>query len=155
MTAKKGAKVRTPIFAKDDCDARRGFTLAEMLVALAILSMTSLITASFINARSSRLAVDRTAETLFNDLKQIRLRAEIRGEAIEFIGAASGYETDNGWLVRAFPKGVVVLWNDNPETNFKIPFGPEHEGVNIRLAKGGEAALIVVAPVTGRISRAR
>lgn len=153
--ARKGAKVKTPISARDDGVARRGFTLAEALVALAILSMASLIAASFINARSSRLAVDRTAETLFNDLKQIRLRAQMRGEAIEFVGAASGYETDNGGLVRVFPKGVVGHWNGNPETNFNMPLGPAHEGVTIRLSKGDEATLIIIAPVTGRISRAR
>lgn len=144
-----------PTSARNDRSAARGFTLAEMLMTLAVLSLASLIAATAFHAGSSRLAVDRAADALLNDLKQIRLRAEMRGEKFAFVGSPDGYRAEAAGVAREFPKGVAARWNNQPEKNWSFPIGPGDGGVEIRLTKNDFAAIIVVAPVTGSIARVR
>lgn len=144
-----------PTFARNNKNADAGFTLAELLVALAILSFASLIVASAFNARSSGLVVDRAAEALVVDLKRLRLLAEMRGQPIELVGASDGYRAKVEGVEGRFPKGVTARWNDETEAVLSISSEPGQTGVEIRLAKSDSEAIVRIAPATGRIALVR
>ena len=133
----------------------RGFTLVEMLVALAILSIASLIAASAINAHSPRLMVDSAANALVIDLKRARLEAGMRGAPIEIQGAANGYRSSKIGLDQSFPRGVTALWNGKTAGILVISSGLRQKGGEVVIEKAGASARIDVEAFTGRISRVR
>ena len=132
-----------------------GFTLLEVLIAVAILALASLAAAAFLNMRAPRLAVERTADQLLVDLKRARLRVETTGAPATVEFAPKGYVIAAAEAVRALPRGVSVTWNGAQEGSFALSAGADLDApiVEIVVAKNGARARIEVTRLTGRIAR--
>ncbi|MGE0408702.1 MAG: Tfp pilus assembly protein FimT/FimU [Amphiplicatus sp.] len=131
----------------------RGFTLVELLVALAVSALGALIVGAFISARTPRLLVDRTADELVVDLKRLRLVAETSGEPARLIATARGYSARAAGIDRTFPGAVSVEWNGAREGVIEMAAGLHQQGALIHIAVRGADAFVEITPITGKIRR--
>lgn len=143
-----------PISARNR-GAERGATLLETLIAVAILSLASGVAAGAIGAMSPRLIVDRAADQLIVDLKRARLAGETSGEPVAIVADAGGYGVRALDLQRRFRAGLSGKWNGADAARFEFTVGLSQQGALIELSKGKCAAIIEVAPISGRIERVR
>lgn len=142
------------IFAKNN-SAQIGMTLVETLVALAILSLATGIAAGAVSALSPRLAVERAADQLIVDLKRARLEAETSGAPINIEIRADGYSIDALSVSQVYRSELQVLWDTPAADSFAFNPGFDQSGSKITITKGKYSAEITVAPISGKITRAR
>lgn len=129
--------------------ARRGLTLFELLVVLAILSAATLAAGSALSLQSQKRQIWVAAKTLETDLKRARLKSEIAGTPTTIRGDQYGYQIGDEDR-REFPHNVTARWNG--EDKGRLVFGGTNNGTTIELAGRQGSTRVVVAPLTGRIS---
>jgi type II secretory pathway pseudopilin PulG len=141
--------------ARSKRSLEQGATLLEILIALTIISLATGLVGANVSTRAQELVVDRAADALVLDLKRARLAAQTSGEPIVISADAGGYLIPALSINRAFPTGLAARWNGDEEFLFLIGTGLEQKGATIRLSNGKSGSRVLVAPVTGRISRER
>ena len=146
---------KMPTSARNSAAASRGFTLAEMLVALAVASLGALLVAASINARSPRLLVNRAADELLVDLKRARLLSETSGDRVRLTATPDGYEATAAGIDRSLPRAITIEWNGARTAEIDFASGFDQSGMEIRISARKTEALISIAPVTGKITRVR
>ncbi len=145
---------RMPTSAGAETARQRGYTLTEMLVAVAIIAFATLASASAMMAGSPERVVDRAADALVLDLKRLRLQAELNGAPVSLEGDAHGYAAPAFDLGRRFPETLSIAWNGEPEGAVLIGAGARGAGATITLTKSNARAVVRIAPATGKIHRA-
>lgn len=141
--------------ARNKSSRELGVTLFEMLVALTIISLATGVVGAGVSARAPQLVVDRATDALVVDLKRARLAAQTSGDPIIISADAGGYLIPALSIDRVYPNGLIARWNGGVEFRFSIGSGLEQQGATILLSKGKSGSRVLVAPVTGRISRER
>lgn len=124
-------------------------------MALTILSLSAGLVGAAISSLAPRLVVDRFADALVADLKRARLAAQISGAPVAVAADTGGYEIAALNIVRAYPEGLVARWNGEGEFEFSVGAGLEQGAATVLLRKGRARSRVDLAPVSGRISRAR
>ncbi len=133
--------------------AQLGLTLVELLLALSILSLGALISASAINARSPRLAIDQTAEQVVTDLKRARLHAQETGEKVSVTPLDDGYIVSELALTRLLRSDLDVKWMSNSIEGIIFAERFANPGGRIEISKNGHSAVIRIHAITGKIER--
>ncbi len=133
--------------------AQLGLTLVELLLALSILSLGALISASAINARSPRLVVDQAAEQVVTDLKRARLHAQETGEKVSVAPHDNGYVISKLDLKRLLRSDLDVQWSSNSIEGIVFAERFANPGGRIEISKSGRKAIILIHAITGKIER--
>lgn len=140
------------ISLEDNRLRQKGVTLLELLMVLAILALMAAVTVNTVSTNSPRIAVKLASEQLLADLKRTRLEADARNTPLKLIFSQHGYLIEALSIDRVTPKGVSieVLESQDPS----VIIGPSFwlNGYSIALTKNGSRAVIVVEPVTRRMS---
>ena len=126
--------------------AQRGFTLIEMIVVLAVLSLMLALVLTHGPARSERLTVAAAARDVAGTLRVARARAIAQNRVVGVHLAPNGYQLD-GAAVRRMPQAVVL---SGPTV---IAFHPDgsSSGGSIAVQGGGMRDAVVVNWLTGRV----
>jgi|GEM_PF-6326713 len=151
--AKKAATVKMQTSENYKRLRQRGLTLVELLLMLSIMSLAILISASAINARSPRLAIDQAAEQLVTDLKRARLKAQESGERVAVTRSDAGYLISTLNLDRQFRNDLNIEWLANSVDGIVFAGQFANPGGRIEITKSGRRAIILVHAITGKIER--
>ncbi len=130
-----------------------GFTLFEMIVALAIGAVFAASLAGLSRTMSPRVELRATAERVAGDLERARLEARRTGAPVRVSVSHDGYDIPalslsgdwgdaelGGRAARRAPFDLVMS---------PAPYAPPPGAV--QLARQGFAARIAVAPISGRV----
>jgi prepilin-type N-terminal cleavage/methylation domain-containing protein len=126
-----------------------GFTLVELMVALAVVAFAAAGLASFWPKSGSRVALQTAAQMLAADLRQARglAIAHNRTVIVEFNAADARY--GNGASQRALPKGVAIAENSAPRIFFRGD--GTTAGGEIALQAQARQATVRVARLSGQV----
>lgn len=139
-----------------------GFTLFEMLVAMAVAAlMVTLVSASFAG-RINTVRLDRSATQLVEDLSRARLDARMSGETVRVEVTETGYRVLGPGLHqldRVWPDGVESRWRQAVDRGYRpvwdVAFAPERlaglDAVEIELERGSWERTIRVEALTQRV----
>ena len=97
--------------------ASRGFTITEMLVSLAVLSVMGTLTLPSIRSWTETYQLDGAARQLATDLHLTRIRAITKNATAQLVFSGGSYAVEvDGTVesVRALPTGVNVTNPDPP-----------------------------------------
>ncbi|WP_428249798.1 prepilin-type N-terminal cleavage/methylation domain-containing protein [Ferrovibrio sp.] len=131
-----------------------GFSLLEMLVVLAIVSVASMAAAQLFAPRPEAAMVRAARDTLAADLRRQRLAALSTGR----MHGITLYEEGNGY--RLLPQGSGIRLPEamrlSSQGNPGVMFNPDgsSSGGHLRLRVGGVALSLTVEPLLGRITQA-
>lgn len=141
-------------FERADQSGARGFTLLEVLVVLAIVSIISAVIAGGVIARAPQFAVEAAANDLLIDLKRARLAAEMSGESVEVSGLSNGYLIEALAIERSARRGVRYSWDGRDSATVTLGENIRQPGARIAISKGGARATIDIAPLSSEVLRA-
>ena len=128
----------------------RGYSLMELLVALAIMAVIVVVATPVVQASVDRMTLSADARTVMTALRRLREAAMDRQVDITVAvsrngGAALAVSTGEtialtaGTSVRAAPvQGVVVAWDGTIRGS-------------VTLARGSRQAIVTADPLTGRL----
>lgn len=133
---------------------RRGVTLFELLIVLAILSTTTLVAAGALGRNAAGRKLDGAGKQLLVDLKSARLRADALNADIIVAGRADGYRIDATGVDRVLPAGIEARWNGAPRGTVVVAPSPSRGGALVALSARDATIRIEIAPLTGRIAYA-
>lgn len=106
---------------------QRGFTVVELLVAVAVLALLVGVALPNLRGILVRNTVSAHTNDLLAALRLARAEAVKRGQAVQVL--ASGGNFTNGWAVIVVPTGELIESRDLPNADFPI----------LSLATGGAA----------------
>jgi general secretion pathway protein H len=137
-----------------------GFTLIELVVALAVLGFALLLVTGYRPLWSSRLALEATADEVASGLRQARSEAIADNRPVQFMVDAMGHRYRVGSaLPRALPAhlSVSLLTITAARRSIReggIQFNPDGSstGGRIMLADGRRRVAVGVDWLTGRVS---
>lgn len=138
---------------------RKGFTLLESVIALAVLSILIGTVATPVSHMASRIRLDRATWEIQAKLNEARMLSLWEGVMTRIRFAEGGYSLEafqpgsNSWKGqgRAFPEGVCVKANNNP---IFLPTGAV-SGLATILISNSRGAYKITLAITGRIKLAR
>ena len=148
---KQAAMAMMRTFASASLKHQRGVTLFELLIVLALISLSVVLAASGMRASSPRLAVTLATEQLEADLKRARVRAEATSTPVSVLLETSSYTIRELKIRKDLPRGVVLELEDGQSETITMGAGYWFNRHNIRLQKGSATSSIIIEPVTGRI----
>lgn len=123
-----------------------GFTLIEMLVALAVIALLLGLVVTHGPVRSQRLELDAAARRVAGALRMARSRAIEQERTVVFALDASGYHLD---------RDALTTWSGDVSSagNRLVVFTPDggSSGARIVLRNGERAVAIGVDWLTGRV----
>jgi type II secretion system protein H len=126
-----------------------GFTLLEMLVALAIGAMATGALAGLTRTVSPRLELTQAAEQIAADFTRARAEARRSGRAVEIRLSEDGYDIAVLDLERAWP---VVLVSQPDRLVFQPVAGADMDlASSLVLEHRGARAAIEIAAISGRV----
>jgi general secretion pathway protein H len=138
----------------------RGFTLLELLVTLAVLSLALVLILGYKAPWSTRLSLKGTAATLASELRLARSEAIAGNRPVSFVVDldAHRYRVGDG-AVRHLPRRITialltVAGERLGKTTGAIRFNPDGSstGGRIALAEGGQRIAIGIDWLSGRVS---
>jgi len=126
-----------------------GFTLVELLTALALLSLMAGLSASMLQRALPQISVDSARSTLENDLRRARLAARTQGTVITLTPSPQGYAIEALDLTRRLDKGTVLIWPEDAPAFY--PTGAAIGGT-ITITKRHATRQVKVDPYTAKIT---
>jgi general secretion pathway protein H len=138
----------------------RGFTLLELIVALAVIGLALALIVGYRAPWSRSLSLKGTAATLASELRLARSEAISRNRAVAFVIELAGhrYRVDDGAahsLPHAMSVALLTVAGERlGDGAGAIRFNPDGSstGGRITLAEGGQWIAIGVDWLTGRVS---
>lgn len=138
----------------------RGFTLLELLVTLAVVSLALVLVLGYKAPWSTGLSLRATASTLASQLRLARSQAIADNRPILFVVDLDGhrYRVGNGEehdLPRRIKLALLTVAGERlGKTTGSIRFNPDGSstGGRISLAEGGQQIAVGVNWLTGRVS---
>jgi general secretion pathway protein H len=112
---------------------QRGFTLAELLVVLAILSIVAALLPWTLSRALPQRRLDAAAEILVTELRLAHAKAAMTGQPLEF-------QVANATDRHGRPRSSLVLYPDGSAS-----------GGRIELRDGANRRVVVVSELTGRV----
>lgn len=127
---------------------RAGFTLIEMLVALAILGLATAVVAGFLPRNHATLDLTAAADGLADTLRGASARAMARQVPVMFTASADGHGYALDGATAQLPPDVTIL------LPAPIRFAPDGSasGGEARLAAGSRMRVLRVDWLTGQVS---
>lgn len=124
----------------------RGFTLIELMIAIAILGLTLAVAAPSVSTWTQNAQIRTAAENIRSGLQLARNEAIRRNANIRFTLAASGA----GWAVTAESDGAVVqsMPSNEGTSNVTVATFPAGAGAVVFNGFGRSATTIMANPLT-------
>lgn len=128
----------------------RGYTLFELLIALALLALLALMASSSVRASSPRLAVKLTSEQLLADVKRARLESGATNRPITIAFSEHSYSIPELNIERTLQSGVHTKLTGGDGK--KIVLGPGFwlSDYRITVTKGVAFSTVSIDAVTRR-----
>ncbi len=148
---------------RDAAGRKAGFTLAEMLVVLAIVALTLAIAAPVLRDVSSKRSVVSSAREVAALLRSARAEAILSGSDARVSIDLARKEAAASWdgeRVAFPPSSDIAVHTTRDElasaSNASFRFFPDGSatGGSIRLTAGGQSQRIAIDWLTGRVDRA-
>ena len=131
----------------------RGFTLLEMLAAVALLAMTAGVIIPSFHHIAKRIRQENAVSVLAADLRRLRNDAERRNSSVYVSFTAEGYASATGAIRREWPTGVRAHVSNVDDNTIVLSNTPASEPIEITIEYGAARSRIIVEPVTGRIKQ--
>jgi prepilin-type N-terminal cleavage/methylation domain-containing protein len=129
-------------------DRRSGFTLLEMIVVLAVLSMVVGIAFPLLAKRAPAATLGAAAREVRAALAAARSAAVAQNREVTFAGATNGYRIDGAFHPVASARDIVVGVRGGAWIAF-FPSGGSSGG-RVGLRSAAAARDIEINPITGR-----
>ena len=138
------------MISKSANSAQTGITLVELLICLSILAMLAGMSSVGIRHALPGLALKQASATLKKDLQRARLKSLSDLAPVEILFTETGYEIETLTIDRTWPTGLFID-ADIEKVSFAngLPSGAHL----ITLTKAEYSTNIIIAPLTGRITR--
>lgn len=142
----------------------RGFTLLELLIVMALLSMTAAIALAWSSGLADQIAVTRSADTLERELSRLSVKATATGQDQLVVLQTSGSATSLqlGDRVLELTPDIVLNWKAAAEVGTNnnravIAFfgAGGASGGSIEIARGGALAKVEIDWLSAKIGRSR
>lgn len=162
MTGEGGQRDERPPFAKRfsaPAPGARGFTLLELLVALAVLSLALILILGYKAPWSTGLSLKGTAATLASQLRLARSEAIARNRPVSFVIDLDRHRYRLGkGRMHSLPRRIriallTVAGERVAKATGAIRFNPDGSstGGRIALAEGGQKIAIGIDWLSGRV----
>ena len=127
---------------------RSGYTLVELMIVLAILSLVATISFSYVIKDRQRAVLGSAVQVVRAALDNARAAAIAQDREVIFAGGVDGYRIDNARQALAAPAGLVVEISGPPRISF-FPSGGSSGG-RVIVRDGTKRRAIDVEALTGR-----
>ena len=134
---------------------RRGFTLVEMLVVLAIIGLMVAIVPPMMRSREGD--VRPIAHAIAADLRLLRERAIRRDQTTTLVPRATGYALRPSGQTRLLPAGIALDFAASParllpDAGAPIDFFPDGSSTGgVLSVRGGSVARVLIRSFDGRV----
>lgn len=128
-----------------------GYSLIEMLVALAIMSLVLVVALPAMTATIQGMTLSADARTLTTQLRALRTAALDRQTDIALVATNRGLATSQGAAIELSPGTSVEIAQVGHDKRFVLRWDGTASGA-IMLARGGSVLRIAVDRLTGRLS---
>lgn len=135
-------------------NTQNGMSLVELLVVLAILSLSAASAVGLIRNTSPSLALKSVQGSLINDLKAERQKALANGIISSISFNQEGYEIKRTNSQKKWPRGITLEAEIGNSTTLIFFEDGSSNGLSFKLNKNTHSTLIFVNPLSGAVSNA-
>jgi len=135
-------------------NTQNGMSLVELLVVLAILSLSAASAVGLIRNTSPSLALKSVQGSLINDLKAERQKALANGIISSISFNQEGYEIKRTNSQKKWPRGITLEAEIGNSTTLIFFEDGSSNGLSFKLNKNTHSMLIFVNPLSGAVSNA-
>lgn len=131
--------------------ASPGYSLVELLIALAIMSLIVLIAVPATSSTIDRMTLSADARTLTTELRALRAVALDRQTDIALASTGRGLSASQGPGIELSAGTAVEVAQAGPDRRFVLRWDGTASGA-ITLTRGGSELRVVVDRLTGRLA---